>query len=172
MQLHCPRCRSLLRQATYEGITIQQCERCSGQWLGGPELRTIIDARERQFSEEERARLAAHEKTFSPDRLASEQILDCPKCTGPMNKFRYAGDSPVVIDRCAACEGTWLDGGELEHVQILAETWEQDLAGDLAQHGARLNRLRLDADEKLTPKLHVNSPLLRGLLGGFVRFWE
>lgn len=172
MELQCPRCKSGLSQAAYEGVAVEHCPGCSGQWLSGAELRTIIDCRERQFSDAERDALAAREKTFTADAMTAEAVLDCPQCRGPMVKFRYAGDSPVVLDRCPACEGTWLDGGELEQVQILAESWEKELVGDLAQHGAKLNRLMLDAGVKLTPKLQVNSPLLRGLLGGFFKIWE
>ena len=39
------------------------------------------------------------------------RILDCPVCRQPMIAVEYGG---VEIDWCGACEGIWLDGGELE----------------------------------------------------------
>lgn len=41
----------------------------------------------------------------------------CPVCEQPMVAFELAG---VEIDRCVACRGTWLDGGELQLIANLA----------------------------------------------------
>jgi Zn-finger nucleic acid-binding protein len=39
-----------------------------------------------------------------------------------MRRFNYAYDSNIYLDRCPACDGLWLDGGEIEqiarHVQV------------------------------------------------------
>jgi uncharacterized protein (DUF983 family) len=35
----------------------------------------------------------------------------CPKCGGELNEVLFRG---LKIDRCAACNGVWLDSGELE----------------------------------------------------------
>ena len=37
----------------------------------------------------------------------------CPNCNEPMIIFELEG---VEIDRCVACEGTWLDAGEIERI--------------------------------------------------------
>jgi Zn-finger nucleic acid-binding protein len=41
------------------------------------------------------------------------QIVNCPKCPGRLEKYRFMG---FVLDRCESCEGMWLDKGELEGI--------------------------------------------------------
>ncbi|HEY3681499.1 MAG TPA: zf-TFIIB domain-containing protein [Streptosporangiaceae bacterium] len=43
----------------------------------------------------------------------SEAPLTCPKCSGKWETLRKNG---VVIERCATCEGVFLDRGELERL--------------------------------------------------------
>ncbi|MFT6321427.1 MAG: Zn-finger nucleic acid-binding protein [Granulosicoccus sp.] len=38
-----------------------------------------------------------------------------------MKKAEHPRDKNVIIDYCEHCEGTWLDGGELEAIQ--KESW-------------------------------------------------
>ncbi len=37
--------------------------------------------------------------------------MKCPKCGGDLHEVLFRG---IKIDRCAACNGVWLDKGELE----------------------------------------------------------
>ena len=37
--------------------------------------------------------------------------MKCPKCGGDLTEVVFRG---IKIDRCAACNGVWLDSGELE----------------------------------------------------------
>lgn len=39
--------------------------------------------------------------------------LACPKCEGRLRKYERSG---IVIERCDACRGLFLDQGELEHL--------------------------------------------------------
>jgi len=41
------------------------------------------------------------------------RIVNCPKCSGKLEKYRFMG---FVLDRCESCEGIWLDKGELERI--------------------------------------------------------
>ena len=38
------------------------------------------------------------------------QIVNCPKCPGKLERYEFMG---FILDRCASCEGVWLDKGEL-----------------------------------------------------------
>lgn len=42
-----------------------------------------------------------------------EETLTCPKCSGAWQTVRRDG---VVIERCAECQGIFLDRGELERL--------------------------------------------------------
>ena len=172
MEMSCPRCRSTLEPSSYEGVSLSSCRECAGQWLQGAELRQIVEVRERTFTEEERAHLAEREKVFDVADLKQEEKLSCPGGHGLMEKYRYGGDSPVVLDRCSLCEGTWLDGGELEQVQILAEAWEKEQAKDLIEHGSKLNSVRTDLSARFTPETgEIRSPLVDALMRGILRWW-
>jgi Zn-finger nucleic acid-binding protein len=41
------------------------------------------------------------------------QIVNCPKCPGRLEKYRFMG---FVLNRCESCEGIWLDKGELQGI--------------------------------------------------------
>jgi len=44
--------------------------------------------------------------------------MDCPRCETPLKKMKLG---EVAIDRCPACEGMWLDQGELEKLKDLED---------------------------------------------------
>jgi uncharacterized protein len=63
--------------------------------------------------EEQRARdLASAEK----QRLQTLHYMRCPKCGMQLVEIDYRG---IKIDRCTACDGVWLDAGELEQIAKL-----------------------------------------------------
>lgn len=49
----------------------------------------------------------------------------CPECSTPLKEINFAYDSNVMIDKCPACKGVWLDRNEIyaiaEHVQYKPE---------------------------------------------------
>lgn len=45
--------------------------------------------------------------------------MKCPKCGGDLKEVLFRG---IKIDRCAACNGVWLDKGELEKLAGNEET--------------------------------------------------
>jgi Zn-finger nucleic acid-binding protein len=47
------------------------------------------------------------------DASTSEQLGACPNCGGAFESVRVG---PYVIDRCAKCNGLWLDERELERI--------------------------------------------------------
>ena len=63
----------------------------------------------------------------------------CPECGAPMVAYEFEG---VEIDRCLKCGGTWLDGGELEQICLLAEVEFGPLAAAIGQAAGTKNRQR------------------------------
>src|SRR4051812_49931559 len=105
----CPRCNSPLAAKQYEGVTVEVCERCDGHWVGPEGLKAIVDNREHVWEEE----ALQGEREARPRRVAVDRVredLPCPVCRQPMEALNYAGDSGVILDRCRACDGIWLDG--------------------------------------------------------------
>ena len=57
-------------------------------------------------------KLAAKEK----ERLKELHNMKCPKCGMNLVEIEYRS---IKVDRCSACEGVWLDKGELKAVADL-----------------------------------------------------
>ena len=65
--------------------------------------------RRKEREEERRARMEAEEC----QRLKELHYMHCPKCGMSLIEIDYNG---VLIDKCSACSGVWLDAGELETI--------------------------------------------------------
>lgn len=75
-----------------------------------------LELEQRKKREEEKnARLAAEEKT----KLKELHFMRCPKCGMELTELDYRG---LKIDKCLACEGIWLDAGELEEISNLEKS--------------------------------------------------
>jgi len=144
--MQCPGCPATMRTISYEGIQIETCPSCEGEWLDGGELRHIVRARETRFNEQERRAVAAAVKITPVDLMDADRNLVCPKCGGLTDARNYGGDSGIIVDRCPECHGIWLDGRELEKIQMLVEGWEDGLPDDLKQFAPRLRQIEREVE--------------------------
>jgi hypothetical protein len=69
----------------------------------------------KQAEEEKQKQLAIEEKK----RLQSLHHMKCPKCGMELIEIEYKN---IKVDKCSACEGVWLDPGELEAVSKLEKS--------------------------------------------------
>jgi Zn-finger nucleic acid-binding protein len=67
-----------------------------------------------------------------------------------MQAFNYGADTGIILDKCDRCGGIWLDGGELEKVQVAVEAADEALASDFKRFAGRLHEeeVRQDAKEQ------------------------
>jgi len=165
----CPRCNSALTAEEYEGATVEVCARCGGHWLGPDELRHIVHTHEQKWEEE----ALEGEREAPPRRVPLDKVrenLPCPACRVAMETFNYAGDSGVILDRCRDCGGIWLDGGELEKVQVVVEASDRGLADDAHRFSGTLRQVELREDEiGRGDWLSQRMPGISRLLGRFLR---
>lgn len=63
----------------------------------------------KKIEEERSHQIAAEER----QRLQELHYMRCPKCGMQLVEIDYRG---IKIDRCTACDGVWLDAGELDEV--------------------------------------------------------
>lgn len=165
--MKCPQCGSPLNTIDYEGIQIETCADCKGEWLDDEELKHVVQAREVRFDEEERRAIAAATGITGVEVAGVDRDLVCPKCGSRTDAINYGGDTGIIIDRCTMCHGVWLDGGELEHIQKLVEGWEDGLGDDLAKHGTRLRQVAADVDARddvNTSSLGFINVIINGIL--------
>ncbi|MEW6095715.1 MAG: zf-TFIIB domain-containing protein [bacterium] len=121
--MKCPDCNSQLQEKEYEGFLIDVCNECGGSWLDYGELSPIIDIRQKRFSEEERI------TTFQElgVDVSKGKLHNCPKCGKQMQKFNYAINTGIILDRCPDKDGLWFDKGELEKIQIVMEEHDNSI---------------------------------------------
>jgi hypothetical protein len=73
-----------------------------------------------KIAAEKQARLAVEEK----QRLKDLHYMWCPKCGMQLVEIDYRG---IKVDKCSACEGIWLDAGEIEAIAALDKTLKEAL---------------------------------------------
>lgn len=109
----CPRCDALLdaepiREAG-ERFDAYRCGGCSGRFFETGDLARIDDIHAPTLVEIRRL----------PSAAAQQEPLRCPACADRpvMTKAEHQRDRNVIVDICPACQGTWLDKGELSAIQ-------------------------------------------------------
>lgn len=65
--------------------------------------------KERELLEKMKAKQQAEAQQVAKEAAA----LKCPRCATVMNESTF---QKVVIDQCPACNGVWLDAGEIEQL--------------------------------------------------------
>ncbi len=76
----------------------------------------------KKIEEKKHKNLAENEKK----RLKELHLMKCPKCGMDLIAIDYKG---IEVDKCAECEGIWLDAGELEALSRLEKSGIDKLFG-------------------------------------------
>ena len=106
--MKCPDCRHELQRVDCKGVVIHECSQCKGKWFERDELQKV---RDRQDDTLRWLDFDPFGKDAEQLSVASEGRI-CPRCSKKMASLKYM-KSNVVIDKCPACKGVWLDSGEL-----------------------------------------------------------
>lgn len=76
--------------------------------------RMEFETRKKQEEEKHKKFIEGEKK-----RLKDLHYMRCPKCGMELIEIKYQG---IRVDKCWACEGVWLDAGELEAVSRFEKT--------------------------------------------------
>ncbi len=167
----CPKCQNNLQTIRYEGLAIETCEMCHGEWLDHAELGKIVRIREVKFDPEKR-RAIAESITITGVVLATvDHDLKCPKCDATTDAVNYGGDTGIMIDRCTSCRGIWLDESELEKIQMVIEGWSDALPDDLKKYGPELRDIAVkldEADDVQTSQLPLIGRFINSAINGIL----
>lgn len=145
--MECPRCPNVdLVKENYEGVEIDRCPNCSGAWLDYGEVSKIVESRQVVFSKEFKAEAMAETFKGVPQE-AQESRIPCPECMRMMTTYNYGSDSGVILDKCKKDHGFWFDNEELEKVQALRESWQDEAL----KRGDEWKKLVSDAPEDNEP---------------------
>jgi Zn-finger nucleic acid-binding protein len=108
----CPNCDVPLRPVTAHArsgylLSLDQCGQCGGLWCDRWELYPIDACEVNRLDPVDQSAVLAPVATVKRE-------LKCPCCHTPMQRFRDPLlPEDVHIERCPACEGIWLNRGEL-----------------------------------------------------------
>jgi len=117
--MNCPRCGHDLDTRSTGGISAAICGRCAGAWLPKDDLERAV-------------RLVAAEQGIALKTLAllegpaRDTTLPCPQCSTMLQRLTLRG---VEIERCAVCQGVFLDAGEVrtlaQRVVLASADWDR-----------------------------------------------
>jgi Zn-finger nucleic acid-binding protein len=115
--MQCPECAGQLFEKRDAGITIDQCETCSGIWFDVGELEAYRVAKGENNDSAEKTII-----NFKP--LSQSKILLCPRCTAESLIF---GDSDKFqIARCDRCFGVFVSKQEIQMISRLKKSRNDD----------------------------------------------
>lgn len=108
----CPDCHVVLVPCDFHGLILDVCSQCAGIWFDGSEFDRL--------SSMESGALAALDAEVRPSaEVVAKPAVErwCPVCPGPLDRVRFATNSPIEIDTCPSCRGTWIGDGDLDRIQ-------------------------------------------------------
>ena len=101
--MKCPKCDDAAlvpRKVKGAGTELDRCPSCKGLWFDDGELPEVLGA-------------PGPSPRVPPQ--AKRRDLACPRCGEPLYTCCYPG-TVVLVERCRACAGTWLDDREVNRV--------------------------------------------------------
>jgi rubrerythrin len=96
----------------------------------GAKLREKEKAEEdRYFAQRDKELLEKLKQQQAEPHEAEQALMRCPKCGAKLNTIKHYD---VTVEECPACQGMWLDRGELE---ILAQRENEGWLSRLVRRG-------------------------------------
>lgn len=124
MHLHCPNCAGVMDRFELAQFCVDRCPACGGVWLDASELERVkaIKGAAQRLDAGTRSRAGGS---------GTRQARRCPRDQSPLEARADAKQAHVIVDRCPACLGVFLDAGELRDLaeHTLAERIRGFFAG-------------------------------------------
>jgi uncharacterized protein len=111
--MHCPKCRSNMETVGVgTNITVRRCIECGGLFCN---WQTLQQLRDEWLSD------AALDRGNAALGAKHNAMLDiqCPACSSTMVRVQDLEQSHITLDSCTACDGVFLDAGELTDMKSL-----------------------------------------------------
>jgi Zn-finger nucleic acid-binding protein len=117
----CIKCRLPMRPRMLETVEVDCCGGCGGLWLDRGEIRQLG-----RYFEPGASGASKADATSSPYRTPQPPVVStrsplatpCPACGGKLSEAAFES---FIIESCTACEGIFLDSGELEQAMKVVD---------------------------------------------------
>jgi Zn-finger nucleic acid-binding protein len=147
----------MLRPVEYDGVTVEVCSDCKGEWLQAGELQKLVEHHDEVFTPDEIASLAGVNKEIFTAENANKDELNCPVCgTVQMEHFNYGDTSGIILHKCPQCGGIWTDKDQLEKVEELVDGWKADLEQDEEKYGPILQKIEVEEQKELDRAVSIS----------------
>lgn len=109
--MNCPKCKGyILKPKKQEnGLIALSCDKCHGELLS---IIHYID-----WSSKNENNVVSTGSIHEIDE--TKQLINCPKCSGFMTKYKISNQTHNRLDLCFRCYETWIDSGEWQLLQQL-----------------------------------------------------
>lgn len=155
--MKCPRCESDLDPVEYDGVEVEVCSSCGGEWLHAGELEKIVEHHDEVFTAQEIASLEPVNKEVLTAENEDHDELDCPVCDGvQMEHFNYGDTSGIILHKCTECEGVWMDKDQLRKVEEVVDGWKACLNQDMAKYGPVLKKIEANEEKELGRSVSIS----------------
>lgn len=134
--MQCPKDKNAMRTIPVQNATFDACDTCGGVWFDEDELKKTAQAFAWGIPAQVEEFAPILKKNDVPDAVTKKDLpygegVTCPVDGNKTVRFIYAGDSHIVLDRCAKCQGFWFDGDELVRMAGYLKPSARDLMGKL-----------------------------------------
>jgi uncharacterized protein len=155
--MNCPRCGSALKTVTYDGVEVEVCTACKGEWLQAGELEKIVEHHDEVFTPAEIQSLdAVNQEIFTNENLDHDE-LNCPACANVrMEHFNYGDTSGIILHKCSECGGIWMDKDQLTKVEEVVDGWKADLGEDSAKYQPVLDKIAAQEQAELDKAVSIS----------------
>ena len=146
MARHCPDCEIEMLQKSFFGVLVDTCPNCAGIFFDEGEVNAIrSQGGERAFYELDDL-VQPCPFYFAPDE--QNTYRKCPNCLACMRRVQYLYTSPVTLDSCDSCGGTFIDNGELQQMKAYLEAGKALDQSDPKQIAAGLDIHTIEQRDK------------------------
>jgi uncharacterized protein len=155
--MKCPRCNAVLSATEYDGVKIEVCPDCHGEWLFAGELQKIVEHHDEVFTPEEIASQdAVNREVFTAEKDDQDE-LNCPACGDVrMEHFNYGDTSGIILHKCTECGGIWMDKDQLEKIEEVVDGWKADLNQDTRKYGSSLQKIEAEEQKELDRDVSIS----------------
>jgi Zn-finger nucleic acid-binding protein len=155
--MKCPRCNSILTENEYDGVNVEVCPGCEGEWLFAGELEKIVEHHDEVFTAEEIATMEAVNKEVLTAEKDDKDELNCPACgNGRMEHFNYGDTSGIILHKCPKCEGIWMDKDQLKKIEEVVDGWKAGLNQDLRKYASVLEKIDIEEQKELNRDVSIS----------------
>jgi uncharacterized protein len=109
--MKCAKCSGTLSEIQVGQIHLDRCNRCQGLWFDRNELERILE-----LVQSGKADLVPESLRNPLSDKLDVRFGTCPRCKKALMRTESVAVAELHYDKCAACGGAWLDGGELDKI--------------------------------------------------------